>query len=173
MVETNAESQGVTDVLPSWLKSKDGKSNAALDPEAESVKLANGVMCNMIKKMKAANASGNATYADVEKYARESLDEHPIFKAAVGRAAEGARLAKEYGIPMWETVSAVKGVLTGPLDPFAYKALYEKLQEDYELAKKALGPERVAKIGNKYEEIMKSMKEKLGIPGGNTANCPP
>ena len=73
---------------------------------------------------------------------------------------------------MWETVSAVKTVLSTPMDPFAYKALYEKLQEDYGLAKEALGEERVKKIGDTAHAIFHSMKKGLGIPDGDTSKCP-
>ena len=157
--------------LPKWLKSTDGKSNAQLDPQAESVKMTNGLMCSMIKKMKDAKSKGDATYNDVEKWAKEALDEHPTFKAAVEKAKRGGELAIKYGIPMWETVSAVKSVITAPMDPFAYKALYEKLEKDYELTKEALGPERVKKIGDTATAMTTHMKKMLGIPGGDTGNC--
>lgn len=72
---------------------------------------------------------------------------------------------------MWETVTAVKNVIATPMDPFAYKSLIEQLQTDYALAKEALGEERVKKLSNKAEGVFTSMKTKMGIPDGNTANC--
>ena len=66
-------------LLPKWLiKGPDGK--AKLNPEAESVQLTNGLMCNMIKKMKDAKQRGADNYENIAKYAKEALDEHPMFK---------------------------------------------------------------------------------------------
>ena len=56
-------------LLPKWIMTgPDGK--AKLNPEAESVQLTNGLMCNMIKKMKAAKESGKADYNNLKKYAQ-------------------------------------------------------------------------------------------------------
>ena len=125
----------------------------------------------MIKKMKAAKAAGDQNYEKISQFAKEALDEHPIFKSALEKAKKGGELALKYGVPMWETVTAVKGVLETPMDPFAYKALIEQLMTDYELAKEALGPDRVKKIGDKADGIMTTLKTKMGIPDGNAANC--
>jgi hypothetical protein len=128
-------------------------------------------MCNMIKKMKDAKARGAANAEDIAKHAKEALDEHPMFKAALEKAKRGGELAWKYGVPMWETVTAVKNVVAAPMDPFAYKGLIEQLMKDYELTKEAMGPERVAAIKNKADGVMSAMKTKLGVPGGDSANC--
>ena len=157
-------------LLPKWIiTGDDGK--ARLNPEAESVQLTNGLMCNMIKKMRAAKEKGAADYNNLKKYAQQALDDHPIFKAALEKAKRGGELALKYGVPMWETVTAVKNVIATPMDPFAYKALIEQLQTDYELAKKAIGQENVDKMANKAEGVFTNMKQRMGIPDGNTANC--
>ena len=80
-------------------------------------------------------------------------------------------VAAKFTIPLLETISGIKSVLACPLDPLAYKALGEKLYEDYNLVKDTLGPERVAKINEGAHAIMTAVKEKAGIPHGNTAEC--
>ena len=104
-------------------------------------------------------------------YAKQALDNHPRMKNALEKAQKGVALAWKYGIPMWQTVLATKGVISAPFDPFAIKTLIEQLQADFELTKEALGEKRVNAMNDKATGIMTAMKEKMGIPDGDTDNC--